>query len=59
MEAIEEPVAEHGTGYMVNECNQNDEVTWQLADAVIGARLSGFPDYFNLIRNAAGRLGLE
>ncbi|MFP4638042.1 MAG: hypothetical protein ACLFM6_06320 [Spirochaetaceae bacterium] len=59
MEAIQEAVAEHGTGYKFNELNQNDEGTWQLADAVTGATLSDFPDYFNLIQNAAGRLDLE
>lgn len=59
VDAVEEAAVEYGTGFKLDEISRGDDNFWQLADATTGATLSDFPDYFNLIQNAVGRLEME
>lgn len=57
--AVEEAAARFGTGYTLEEMVRGNDNKWRLADAVTGATLSDFKDYFALIQMAVGRLRME
>ncbi|AFG38417.1 hypothetical protein [Spirochaeta africana] len=59
IEALEEAVANYGTGFSLDEMVRRGDDRWALADAVTGATLSDFPDYFGLVQMAVGRLSME
>lgn len=62
IEAIEEFVEEEGVAYTLDEMEQAEEENddelrpWSVADAVTGATLSDFPDYFTLVQTAVAKL---
>lgn len=62
IEAIEEFIAENGFNYNLDdvsraaEPNDDDQQLWSVADAVTGATLSDFPDYFALAQMALAQL---
>lgn len=56
IEAVEQAAVEHGLSYGIDEMVRGEENLWRLADAVTGATLSDFPDYFALIQTASARL---
>ncbi len=59
MEALEEAAEQIGTGYTLSEMTRGEDDYWALADAVTGATLSDFKDYFGLIQRGVGRLSFR
>ncbi|GAB6088984.1 hypothetical protein [Spirochaeta dissipatitropha] len=59
IDAVEEAAARFGTGFTLDEMVRGSDNKWLLADAVTGATLSDFKDYFGLIQMAVGRLKME
>ena len=60
IDAVEAAAAQYGISFGLNEMNRrSDNNRWELADAVTGATLSDFPDYFALIQLAAARLKMQ
>lgn len=59
MQAIQEAAVTIGTGFKLDEMERGDDNFWSLADATTGATASDFPDYFNLIQMAVGRLEMQ
>ena len=56
MDEVEAAAEEFGVGYSLDEMSRGDDDLWSLADAVTGATLTDFPDYFALIQTASARL---
>lgn len=59
IEAVEAAIVQHGLGFKLDQMVRGNDNRWRLADAVTGATLSDFVDYFGLAQAAAGRLRME